>query len=183
MNARFDEGGDPTRDLEAHLESCFQCRQHAGKLLALPSELHKLPLLAVDPSLRTRVQASIVSERPLEGSKSPIWIVAAAIAALAAGGWFLRIPLDFENPWSKMDLDVLTSPWREAMVSLSSDAQRFWAALLDAVEPFLPASSFTLWAAFAVVTILLTAFNGIGARTVRVEGELPPDAANREDRH
>ena len=103
--------------------------------------------------------------------------------ALAAGGWLLRIPLDFESSWSKIDMEILTSPWREAMASLSNDAQQFWAGLLDTIEPFLPASSFTLWATFAGVTILLTAFNGIEARTVRVEGGHPVGDANREDRH
>ena len=181
MNARFDDGDDPTRDLKEHLESCPQCRQHAGKLLALSGELHELSLMEANPNLRTRVQAQIVSDKPLRRSKAPFWILAASITALAAGGWFVRIPLNFGNSWSKMDLDVLSSPWREAMASLSNDAQRFWAGLLDAVEPFVPASSFALWATFAGVAILLTAFNGFEAHAIRVEGGHPPVDSNRED--
>jgi len=183
MNARFDDGDDPTSDLKAHLESCLQCRQYAGKLLALSSELEELPLIDADPHLRTRVQVQIESNKPIVSSKAPFWILAAGITALAAGGWLLRIPVNFESSWSKIDMEVLTSPWREAMASLSNDVQQFWAGLLDTIEPLLPASSFTLWATFAGVTIFLTAFNGIEARTVRVEGGHPTGNTNPRDRH
>jgi len=169
LRLRFDQGILAQSDLIPHLELCPGCARYARQLEAVDASLKTLPQPAAVPELAARIKRRVAEESLAERALERFALRFAVTAAVVAGvlGWLFPLAISYGEWWRRAENSLAAFQWRDVVAPFLADAQsllRSGESLLENAARF---PSLYLWLAIGGALLLLLAFNGFEARSLR----------------
>jgi hypothetical protein len=171
----FDEGTELPIEAAAHAARCAGCGAYLDRLERLEETLHMLPVEAMPTELETRLAAQYAPYANRFRLYPGFALALALSIAAVLGGWYYPLPVEPENLWNQAATWAATLDLHGIGVWLHEQAIAVYRQLAGQLVARDVLSPLLMWGLLAGSALLLAAFNGFEAMTLRssVPFEIP----------